>query len=110
MELIIECISECVKNGVYSELVCKMGNQNNIIKAELSSYPGYFRESHWLSMGLPEISRVTWQLCACYYLDICNHLRLVIGYSDSRQRNTITAEKEHEYGGECEQGEDGQAP
>ena len=25
-------------------------------------YPGYFREPHWNSMGLPEISRVTWQL------------------------------------------------
>ena len=25
----------------------------------LSSYPGYFREPHWFSMGLPEISRVT---------------------------------------------------
>ena len=23
------------------------------------SYPGYFREPHWISMGLPEISRVT---------------------------------------------------
>ena len=29
----------------------------------LSSYPGYFRELHWFSMGLPEISRVTWQVC-----------------------------------------------
>ena len=28
--------------------------------AELSSYPGYFRESHWKSMGLPEIFRVIW--------------------------------------------------
>ena len=27
------------------------------------SYPGYFREPHWISMGLPEISGVTWQLC-----------------------------------------------
>ena len=26
-------------------------------------YPGYFQEPHWKSMGLPEISRVTWQLC-----------------------------------------------
>ena len=30
--------------------------------AELPCYPGYFREPHWLSMGLLEISRVTWQL------------------------------------------------
>ena len=30
--------------------------------AELPCYPGYFREPHWLSMGLMEISRVTWQL------------------------------------------------
>ena len=27
--------------------------------AELSSCPGYFREPHWKSMGLPEISRTT---------------------------------------------------
>ena len=27
--------------------------------AELASYPGYFREPHWCSMGLPELSRVT---------------------------------------------------
>ena len=26
-------------------------------------YPEYFREPHWFSMGLPEISRVTWQVC-----------------------------------------------
>ena len=25
-------------------------------------YPGYFWEPHWKSMGLPEISRVTWHL------------------------------------------------
>ena len=30
--------------------------------AHLLSYPGYFREPHWKSMGLPEISRVTWQV------------------------------------------------
>ena len=29
------------------------------VTAYLSSYPGYFREPHWFSMGLPEISRVT---------------------------------------------------
>ena len=34
--------------------------------AELSSYPGYFREPHWKSMGLPEISRLTWQDYDCY--------------------------------------------
>ena len=28
----------------------------------LLSYPGYFREHHSFSMGLPEISRVTWQV------------------------------------------------
>ena len=26
-------------------------------------YPGYFREVYWQSLGLPEISRVTWQVC-----------------------------------------------
>ena len=30
---------------------------------KLSSYPGYFQEPHWKSMGLLEIFRVTWQLC-----------------------------------------------
>ena len=30
--------------------------------AELSSYPGYFREPHWLSVRLPEIFRLTWQV------------------------------------------------
>ena len=35
---------------------------------ELSSYPGYFREPHWISMGLLEISRVTWQLCTVQYI------------------------------------------
>ena len=33
------------------------------VEAYLSSYPGYFWEPHWISMGLPEISRLTWQLC-----------------------------------------------
>ena len=31
-------------------------------KTYLSSYPGHFQEPHWKSVGLPEISRVTWQL------------------------------------------------
>ena len=35
----------------------------------LPSYPGYFREPHWLSMGLPEISRVTWQVCDKQWVD-----------------------------------------
>ena len=41
----------------------------------LSSYrPGYYRDPHWKSMGLPEISRVTWHACDMQYL-ICaaNH-------------------------------------
>ena len=33
----------------------------------LSSYSGYFREPHWLSVGLPEISRVTWQVCMTWH-------------------------------------------
>ena len=33
--------------------------------AYLPRYPGYFREPHWKSMGLPEISRVTWHFCVC---------------------------------------------
>ena len=31
--------------------------------AYLSSYPGYLREPLWKSIGLPDISRVTWQVC-----------------------------------------------
>ena len=31
----------------------------------LSSYPGYYRKHHWFSMGLPVISRLTWQVCGC---------------------------------------------
>ena len=30
-------------------------------------HPGYFREPHWQSVGLPEISRVTWHL---WYINI----------------------------------------
>ena len=32
----------------------------------LSNYLGYLREPHWFSMGLPEISRVTWQVWLPY--------------------------------------------
>ena len=28
-------------------------------------HPWYFQEPHWKSMGLPEISRVTWQIWGC---------------------------------------------
>ena len=31
----------------------------DFVQAKLSSYPGYFQEPHWLSMGLLELSRVT---------------------------------------------------
>ena len=33
----------------------------------LSSYPGYFREPPWNWMGLPEISRVTWQVFLLFW-------------------------------------------
>ena len=33
-------------------------------------YPGYFQVSHWKSMGLLEISRVTWQLWTCHSLSM----------------------------------------
>ena len=36
----------------------------------LSSYPGYSREPHWYSMGLPEISRVSRQLCTMMFHSI----------------------------------------
>ena len=35
------------------------------VKSTCQGYHGYFRESHWKSMGLQEISRVTWQLYLC---------------------------------------------
>ena len=37
-----------------------------LYEAYLSSYPGYFREPHWLSMGFPEISRVTLTNCSSF--------------------------------------------
>ena len=43
-------------------LVFSMNQVSFVIEvslAELSSYPGYFGEPHGLSMGVPEISRVT---------------------------------------------------
>ena len=35
-------------------------------------YPGYFQQPHWKSRGLPEISRITWQLWAIssYAIDL----------------------------------------
>ena len=39
-------------------------------EVELSSYPGYFWEPHWKSMGLLEISWVTWQLCIRYFWNV----------------------------------------
>ena len=35
---------------------------NDVMTSYLLSCPMYYRESHWLSMGLTEISRVTWQV------------------------------------------------
>ena len=39
-----------------------------INRSYLSSYPGYIREPHWKSMGLPDISRVIWQVRPTYPL------------------------------------------
>ena len=47
---------------------------NMAVCAELSSHPGYFWESHWLSIGLPEMFIITWQLClwrACNFVWEC---------------------------------------
>ena len=41
------------------------------------SYPGYFWEPHWNSMGLLEISRVTWQLC----MRLCKQSALSVALS-----------------------------
>ena len=66
------------RRGPADVLVFWPGTSNGITDAYLPSYPGYFRGPHWFSMGLPEISRVTWQVCiwwsaflksfACYTL------------------------------------------
>ena len=32
-------------------------------------YPGYFREPYWLSMGLPELSKINGQVCVLYTAD-----------------------------------------
>ena len=34
--------------------------------SDVLSYPGYIQEPYWLSVGLPEKSRVTWQLCISF--------------------------------------------
>ena len=46
-------------------------------------YPGYLREPHWKSMGLPEVSRVTWQICKI----------LTARQSDNVSLNTTMAEQ-----------------
>ena len=51
---------KCMANN--STLKCNV----SMIHGQLSSYPGYFREPHWKSMGLPEIYRhwAYWRLTA----------------------------------------------
>ena len=45
-------------------LPCPLWRHHNEMPCPyLLSYPGYFWEPHWNSMGLPEISGVTWQVC-----------------------------------------------
>ena len=46
---------------------------------ELSSYPGYFWEPRWFSMGCPEISRVTWQV---WVQCILGKLQCIVGSCD----------------------------
>ena len=48
------------------QLPVSMHFEAQIINPYLSSYPGYFQEPNWKSMGLPEIFRVTWQVCLLY--------------------------------------------
>ena len=57
------------------------------VYAYLSSYPGYFQDPLWLSMGLPEICRVTWQVC----IGVASH-HMLPGYyivSGSRSRSQL---------------------
>ena len=50
--------------------------------AYLSSYPGYFREPHWFSMGLLEISRVSWQVGwgQCHHRSWLSLIQLINGW------------------------------
>ena len=43
---------------------------------------GYFQEPHWLPMGLPEISRVTWQVCLCTF-ELLPEMKCPILYTGS---------------------------
>ena len=42
--------------------------------SDLSNYPGYFRELHWFSIGLPEMSRVTWHFWGFFADERFTHL------------------------------------
>ena len=50
--------TRCIYHGMYSILIHDITRDPAEVTPELSSYPGYFHEPHWLSMGFPEISRV----------------------------------------------------
>ena len=45
-----------------SAWICSLGVSNITTESQNRCYTGYFREPHWNSIWLPEISRVTWQL------------------------------------------------
>ena len=50
------------------------GRSEQVEDAQLYTYPGYFRDPHWKSMGLPEISWVTWHLSILVSGNYCKSL------------------------------------
>ena len=52
------CILTALPCGEYADSYC-------------TGYPGYFRQPHWMSMGLPKISRVTWYFWLNYVKLFC---------------------------------------
>ena len=61
----------CVRKHRIRTLSCK----NVWWLAGLSSYPVYYREPHWFIMGLPEISKVTWQICTGSIFQLSSQVR-----------------------------------
>ena len=58
--LLLTWQSCCNNNRVAGGL---MHHNAHVTSPCLSGYPGYFREPHWILMGLPEISRGIEQVC-----------------------------------------------
>ena len=48
--------------NLHLRIIWSLGVSNITTESQNQCYTGYFREPHWNSIGLPEISRVNWQL------------------------------------------------